>query len=159
MKTSFWFFAFMIALKSSFIFADELKCDVKSKQVDPQNIEKLQVTFNHQQVLKIQLIPQVLDKVNVDQEDVPRVLYSRDFPVYSIRGGYEVSYCNPDESSVLEITKNLSVYSHCMVKNSNDKVLLHFTLDRKRKEGSYSMNYLGVDMKLEEFEFHNCQPN
>lgn len=139
---------------SSFSFAGILTCDVvKDPRALGSKNEKVQIAFTRTQVETIDLIKMTLDEA--DSTSSQRI-YSRTYSDSSNRGGYKVSYCNPDENQVSE-ESGISIYSHCKAANSSDDVMFSAYLNDELQKGKITIDFLGKDIVRKEISLHSCK--
>ena len=63
------------------------------------------------------------------------------------RGGYEISYCNPDDHEFSEYSESFSFYANCTAKPPLAKVQMHATLS-KRNDGQIKIYTIGIDRTI-----------
>ena len=128
-------------LISSSAFADTVIC-----KVIPQG--EVEITHTATQVQTLDLR---------DSGKTTRI-YSRTDRDPSNRGGYKVSYCNPDNNEVSDRT-GMSIYSHCKAAGTTDDVMFTFFLDKEFVAGKVTIDYLGKDIVHAEIGMRDCQRN
>lgn len=141
----------LIILGGGFVFPNTLICEAISNS----QINKMQISYTSRQIETIDLVRHSLSDADIATGATQRI-YSRTYSDSSHRGGYVVSYCNPDDN---EISGNsgMSVYSRCKVANSSDDVFFSFRLDKDHNNGEVSISYLGNDILTNELTLQSCK--
>lgn len=120
-----------IVLNSSFAFSNTITCDA----ISGSQINKVQISYTSTQI-------ETIDLIKAETATTERI-YSRTYSDPSIRGGYVVSYCNPDDNEITEHS-GMSAYSSCKVANSSDDVQFSFRLNKDHTDGKVSITYLSL---------------
>ena|GEM_PF-5141592 len=123
---------------SSVSFAEVVECKADAS-------EKVSVTHNSKQI-------QTIDYIAGGQT---KRVYSRTNQDSLNRGGYQVSYCNPDENEITE-SYGMQAHSRCRVAGSGADLMFYFLVNKDLTQGKISITYMGKDVIHNEIILSAC---
>ncbi len=137
----------LISFFSSISFGDTLSCKVVGDSTFRGEQDYVLITHNAKQIETIAYLK--------TESKQTTTIYSRTLANSFIRGGYDVSYCNPDSNEVSDY--KMSIDSLCVVKDSSDQINFYFRLDRKAKVGKYSYSMSATNPLEKTILYTDCQ--
>ncbi|MNL17217.1 hypothetical protein D3C87_1382980 [compost metagenome] len=141
---------------SSLSFAKSLTCHaIQNSTFAESVVGKVEIVFNNRQVETIDYI-ETSSEDSMEAPKAPQRIFSRTYSDPTNRGGYAISYCNPDTNEISEYT-GISIYSHCKVQKSSDDVFFDFRLDKSLTKGEFSITFLGKEIEEKKVILDSCK--
>ncbi len=107
------------------VLADSMKCKVLAG-LEANETGELKVEYK--QVAADRWITSSVDLVVISAEASTTRLFDA-----MTRGGYEVSYCNPNDNEYSTFSSTFSLFSNCTAKAPIAKVIFHSSLSKTKK--------------------------